>query len=190
MYNVTIRLYIAKCPLAPSVVFLVITGKEAFKRNEFTTVRSQGYGAASNVFSHRLTLQPLQFEPLTDPAATPETLRLSQCLLRCFTLLLTFWLLSCFVCLAKHFISKKSAALVLTFPFAETEQSFTNHTTECKISKPFDIAGLMKWLAPLCCNYWKRSVPWLMLSFSMIVLLHIIQCFDHKISLWAILYDT
>ncbi len=88
-----------------------------------------------------------------------QTLRLSQCLSQCFTLLLTFWLLSCFVCLAKHFISKKSPASVLTFPFAETEQSFTNHTTKYKISKRFDIAGLMKWLALLWCNYRKRSVP-------------------------------
>lgn len=88
-----------------------------------------------------------------------QTLRLSQCLPQCFTLLLTFWLLSCFVCLAKHFISKKSPVSVLTFPFADTEQSFTNHTTECKKSKWFDIAGLMKWLTLLCCNYRKRSVP-------------------------------
>lgn len=93
------------------------------------------------------------------PCCYIQTLRLSQCLLQCFTLLLTFWLPPCFVCLAKHFISKKSLASALTFPFAETEQSFTNHTTECKISKLFDIAGLMKWLALLCCNYRKRSVP-------------------------------
>ena len=93
-------------------------------------------------------------------ARRSQTLRLSQCLPQCFTPPLTFWLLSCFVCLAKHFISKRRPApQPLTFPFVETEQSFTNHRAECKISKPFDIAGLMKWLALLCCNYWERSAP-------------------------------
>lgn len=80
----------------------------------------------------------------TDPAATS---RHSDCLSACRSASLYYYHSDCCLvsfALDKHFISKKSPASALTFPFAETEQSFINHTTKCKISKLFDIAGLMK----------------------------------------------
>ncbi len=80
----------------------------------------------------------------TDPAAPS---RHSDCLSAHSSASLYYYHSDCRLvsfALAKHFISKKSPALALTFPFAETEQSFTNHTAKCKISKQFGITGLMK----------------------------------------------
>lgn len=90
----------------------------------------------------------------------PQTLRHSPCPPRYFSPPLTFWLLSCLVRMAPHFIIQKEPGLRhWPFHLLKTEQSFTNHTAKCKISKLLILQALMKWLALLCCNYGKRSGP-------------------------------
>lgn len=122
-------------------------------------VWSQGYGRAGHVGSHHLTFHLLRFVPGPTPAPHRDTQTVSvpaAVLHSAINILIAvlFRLLG----QALYFLKKKKdSASALTFPFAETQQSFIHHTTECKISKLFDITGLMKWLALLYCYYSKRS---------------------------------
>lgn len=106
-YTTSLKLHrncqLSSCPLC----FL----RWLLDRNGFmdwsTAVWSQGYGMAGHVGSHHLTFQWLQFMPRPTPALHSDTQTVSVPAAVLHSSLLTFWLQSCFVCLAKHFISKK-----------------------------------------------------------------------------------
>lgn len=94
------------------------------------------------------------------PRCHIQTLRRSPCPLRsAINILIAVLLPLLCLCFDQALYFQKELGLSVDLSVWVTEQSFTSHTSKCKISKRFDIAGLMKWVALLCCNYRKRSEP-------------------------------